>query len=609
MNASLQFSTITELPKVLVNFLLSEELGNFNDVFVKTYNLTEENFDEIIRIEGELFFRALTPDATAVSGALSSRVGISADKSDAAAKEILSTICGPVKWFFPAYSGDVNSKISKVIQPEISFDAAVKSVSDIVGDLPRPAATRLDEVVGAVLKTEKFDRAEVEKKLRAAFTEGGCGLREDVAKKVVRQIREYVAAYKINKTEAPVNAVPTRTIDPSTIPKSALTEDDHVEISDKKNNAAEVKELILNTQQQSLVDAVLAIEPMTDRSPEMQARWKSIVVTRIGGARDAVQTRAALSAPMAQGGLGVSAFEVNRLAALLEKTVGGFENRRAEFTVMEKIASVQKNATGSANAGPEAKTSSDQRELNQRFVSMFGRDAVEAIRKETRREIQTAEAAHPGQEAKSHMAPILSSIPAVTTAPAAVPATIPSAAARPITATSGTPKYVPKIPDKLRQLIDADQPIFPIKPKNVTPGAMPVSTIQSTAQVKKITDIRPSSHPNVGHRLMGPIDELASMTLVDFRRLSEDVSVRIQKIRSKLEVIGQEGPSEKVRAVHAIEQCEPIRLYREFLKRGLFTGTSVDELAASEKKLGKPSLEPDEIAALRDLLASIRYIT
>jgi hypothetical protein len=170
-------------------------------------------------------------------------------------------------------------------------------------------------------------------------------------------------------------------------------------------------------------------------------------------------------------------------------------------------------------------------------------------------------------------------------APVAAPQSVPAPAAP---ANTEAPKYVPKVPDKLRALIDADSPIFPLK--------APSAPVQ-----KKSADIRP------GMKLIGPVDELRTMSLVDFRRLSNDVSVRIQKIRSRIEVIAEDGPHEKIRAIQAFEQSDPVRLYREILKRSLIEQKSTEVLCEEYKKQGKEFLDLDEITALRQFLTQIRY--
>ena len=108
-------------------------------------------------------------------------------------------------------------------------------------------------------------------------------------------------------------------------------------------------------------------------------------------------------------------------------------------------------------------------------------------------------------------------------------------------------------------------------------------------------------------RLVGPVDELRIMTLIDFRRLSEDPTVRIQKIRSKIEVVGQDGALEKINAMHAFEQSEPVRLYRDLVKRTLLEGKDISQIISERKAAKIPYLEINEMSALKDFLQLIRY--
>ncbi len=595
MNTSLQFSSVVDLPELLSGYLFRPELVAFVNGLLINYEIDPERRVDIVRLQSHLVFRLITIES--LSEKIAEALALSDEqKIHNIAQDIYNEFCGPIRWYFPDLSGRLEkmgfvlnaSDLFPLKQPETSLDEAVKAIMSKVGDLPKPTTEKVRLLVENTLRNQQCDSEKVESELLRSVSEGGIGIGEYNARTIVMLLEDYIAVYKFsdipdkNDWTAPKKELPP-TLDPATIPKDILSGTEAADLGGAATQAANaVATAPLSLHQNELVQAVLGADSLQDRSEDLQKRWKMIVEARIGGARDAAKTRSMLELSEAAGGLGLSASEALRLANLLEQTASSFEKRREEFSVIEKNERV-KNQAAAIMAGPEANDRKTQAQLNERFVAMFGKGAVEEMRRETRREIESPEKAHPGESSRSHVAPFNLN-PAPVAAPQSVSA--PAAPAAPVNAEA--PKYVPKVPDKLRALIDADSPIFPLK--------APAAPVQ-----KKSADIRP------GMKLIGPVDELRTMSLVDFRRLSNDVSVRIQKIRSRIEVIAEDGPHEKIRAIQAFEQSDPVRLYREILKRSLIEQKSTEVLCEEYKKQGKEFLDLDEIAALRQFLTQIRY--
>jgi hypothetical protein len=592
MNTKIQFSSMIGLPELLIDFLFSNELEMFNNGLVENYGFSDEQRSTVIRLQAELVFRTI--EIEDLSRLVETRLNIT--KPDIIKKitqEIYDEFCGPIRWYFidlEARLEKVGFTIAKtdifpVAQPKTSFSEAVSTTMSKVGDLPPSVKSKVLAIVENCLKNQWYDSEGLRGQMLKPLTEGGIGLGQNNTALILDQLRDYITLYKFsdipdkNDWTAPKKELPP-TLDPATIPKDILSGTEAADLGGAATQAANaVATAPLSLHQNELVQAVLGADSLQDRSEDLQKRWKMIVEARIGGARDAAKTRSMLELSEAAGGLGLSASEALRLANLLEQTASSFEKRREEFSVIEKNERV-KNQAAAIMAGPEANDRKTQAQLNERFVAMFGKGAVEEMRRETRREIESPEKAHPGESSRSHVAPFN-----LNPAPVAAPQSVPAPAAP---ANTEAPKYVPKVPDKLRALIDADSPIFPLK--------APSAPVQ-----KKSADIRP------GMKLIGPVDELRTMSLVDFRRLSNDVSVRIQKIRSRIEVIAEDGPHEKIRAIQAFEQSDPVRLYREILKRSLIEQKSTEVLCEEYKKQGKEFLDLDEITALRQFLTQIRY--
>lgn len=589
---SLKFQMVGELPNTVLEYALNPSILQIGEKIAADFGLAGEHTQEINGLFGSILMRE-TPVADLIKS-LSAQFGFDETKARDCAVHIWRELCAPIAWYFENFAElmaqekiDV-SGVTPVLQPTTTIDAAVADILLLSPDMPGNTKEKLSTYVRTVLQGNDFDIEAVRKKISQSVSDGGFGINSKTAWKICVKLRDYLGEYLF--TGPSVAAVITPATTPASEPVvpmafgSELQPHEAAEVAALGGAAEAVASDSLVAQQQALVEAVLAAESLAGASAEVQARWKSIVDARVGGARDAAQTRTLILSPANKGGFDLPAGEAERLADLLEKTAAGFEQKRGEFSVTAKIASVM-NATASLAEDPDKKQKDTQKELNARFVGMFGKDIVEKMRQESHREIETKEAAHP-EENKTEM-----TSPAVKQHVAEGGAPLANEVASPPAATPAPPKYTPKIPDKLKNLIDADTPATAFLKKN-EPAPAPATP--------KHSDIR------APQRLLGPIDELAFMTLIDWRRLSPDPAVRIQKIRSKIEVIGEDGGMEKIRAVQAFQQSEPAKIYREILRESLQKHENTETLIAEREGAHIPTLDTVEFEVVKAFLAEIR---
>ena len=594
MNTNIQFTTLGDLPKLLMEVLFSNSTFALNNGFAANYDLSQDFMDEITRIEGGLLYRTIRPDQ--VLSEVETRLKLNSEHAKKCAVTILKEFCGSLAWYFPGLVqalAQLDAKLSPpifpVAQPSASLAEAIAAIMLLADDMPKHIKPAVEIYVTEVLKTQMFDRAALIKKFIGSSSDGGFACNEDRARSIINLLRDYITVYHFTDVED----VGAPKIDPASVPKTILVAHESADVAEKQTIADGVSSSSLSAQQEAIVEAALGAVAFDGVSPERAARWRTLVEARIRGVRTADKTLTILQAPQNMGGLGLSVEEAARISNILEKTVTGFESKREAFSVVEKLASVAEQ-TAQIAQGPEEKMQADQRELNERFMNMFGKSVVEEMRKESHREIETRAAAHPN-EMLTDLPQLLT--PAINRAPIAqvratvsvAPDTIPPVDRPP--APQLPPRYVPKVPEKLKQLIDAENPILPIR----SAGDKIVSIPKKSSDIKQV------------RRLVGPVDELRIMTLIDFRRLSEDPTVRIQKIRSKIEVVGQDGALEKINAMHAFEQSEPVRLYRDLVKRTLLEGKDISQIISERKAAKIPYLEINEMSALKDFLQLIRY--
>lgn len=524
------------------------------------------------------------------------------------AKILWRDFCGPFGWywsdlpeFLKKYNLDVSVNGFSIEQPRVGRAALLAEIMAEADDALIKIKDKFKKYLAEIINGGEFNEATVMKKMTDSITVQGYAFGIGRAEKIIKVLRDRLGSYDIFDDSAPppapvvtpvepVVSVPASAVAVPAVPAATTPVAATPAPLGELLSPAEKKEVVdtatlptnnLSATEEALVDAVLLAAPLEGRGEEMQKKWRQIILARLKNVRDAASTARILSATVAAGGLELPAAEAERLAGILEKTLAGLNARQQEISVVEKIASVQARTKELAK-DPDQVQSEKQAELNKRFVGLFGKKAVAEIRAETHRELMTEAQAHPnGAPAK------IAIVVPTPAAPPPVPVNMPSAPPAP----PASAQYTPKVPERLKQIINAEQPYF---------SGQPVATPPAKA-VLKTGDIRPPQ------RMMNPIDELRAMTLVDWRRLSPDASVRVQKIRSKIEAAGADGAPEKLRAISAVQESEPIKVYREILRASIFQQQSFAEAATARKENNLPTLDTAEEEAIRALLDAIRY--
>ena len=136
----------------------------------------------------------------------------------------------------------------------------------------------------------------------------------------------------------------------------------------------------------------------------------------------------------------------------------------------------------------------------------------------------------------------------------------------------------------------------PLPPKPPPTMAIP----QTSGGKAKLEDVayRP--------RLMGPMEELKEMSLLDFRRLSPKVKVSIDKISAKIELLGQESYQNKIRGIQAWQGSPVNSLYKAILNESLRKSLTVNQVIEEKQKRSEETLKPEEFKAVVELNRSFK---
>ncbi|MFH1632028.1 MAG: hypothetical protein ABIA47_03370 [bacterium] len=108
-------------------------------------------------------------------------------------------------------------------------------------------------------------------------------------------------------------------------------------------------------------------------------------------------------------------------------------------------------------------------------------------------------------------------------------------------------------------------------------------------------------------KLIGPVEELGTMTPAEFRRLSSDPVEAARKIEDKLILLEESAYEDRVRGVKAWRRSPISKLYLEMSSEALRTGVSVAEIATRRRNAGEESLSPAEIKTLISLNSRLKF--
>ena len=107
--------------------------------------------------------------------------------------------------------------------------------------------------------------------------------------------------------------------------------------------------------------------------------------------------------------------------------------------------------------------------------------------------------------------------------------------------------------------------------------------------------------------IMGPIDELARMTLVNFRRLGVTAEMRAQKILEKVELLEQDSFALRSQGVEAWKNSEVNRFYLTLGQESIVQGSPVADVIRRKENAEQPTLSLEEFNSIADLNKSLRY--
>jgi hypothetical protein len=139
-------------------------------------------------------------------------------------------------------------------------------------------------------------------------------------------------------------------------------------------------------------------------------------------------------------------------------------------------------------------------------------------------------------------------------------------------------------------------------PVSPTPTSASTPTAPSKPGKPVVSDVKPTAR-----KLVGPVEELRSLTLKDFRRLSKEPKEATLKIKDKLDLLGDEQSFEvKTQGMKAWRESTLNKLYLEILRRSL-EGQPISKVIVDMEDKGEETLTKPEFDAIMKMNREIRF--
>jgi hypothetical protein len=278
----------------------------------------------------------------------------------------------------------------------------------------------------------------------------------------------------------------------------------------------------------------------------LQERCKKIVESRVRDVRDANATRAQFERAVEQGGLGVTGRRLADLTQALEAQVDAYQAQ-----VMKDQAQKKESAQQEKRLSQEQKTQLSKREdklLTKRYVQLTGTSPSQSI------------------------SPVAPTGARVTSA---------------MSASDALARQEAQIDtQKVRSVIEAAKPLVQPSQPIGNPSMQEVSFEK---------------------RLSGPVDELSSMSLMDFRRLSRDPQQAATKVKDTVDLLEEQGYDKKIAAIQAWRSSPLNQLYVGLTKDAVLKGLPMTEILAQHQALDKETLTETELKVLMELNGALRF--
>jgi hypothetical protein len=450
---------------------------------------------------------------------------------------------------------------------------------------------------------------------------------EHVSQEALVDIKNKFAVIITNlpKQESTASASPIApTASATTSSAIVFSTDDDAEINQYKNSTTAG----MTTDYERLADALIVEFGYTTSEEVLRKRLKNNIVARLRGVRDNLEAREVLEKSKKIGGLEFTSEQASALLQLIARKMPKMAVEAAvnvahitfptqrPFAAPSRISLQDKKKYTPTQSAPVSTTSVSTDPVVSQVVPEIAsapivsavakpvaapkvvssvqpiieeEDGLPVIRytplKQTAEEVESTQAVDDKVQSPAIEVPVRTES-----------AVAPEKAVQPVMANVEVPLTT------IVESMAVERPEMPLPQPQ--PYAAPTPPIKPPA----VTSRKPSlDGVKLVKQSVGPIDELSGMTLIDFRRLSADPQMAVDKILAKIELLTADGYGKRLEGIAAWRMSEVSKFYRLLGQASLNNHQSVEEVIADRLKTEKPTLSLAEFEAVMSLNEKLRY--
>jgi len=157
--------------------------------------------------------------------------------------------------------------------------------------------------------------------------------------------------------------------------------------------------------------------------------------------------------------------------------------------------------------------------------------------------------------------------------------------------------------EELKELAPPAPVVAPVPARKINVTVSPKTVMPAQQQQRN----EPVSDVKYVRQLAGPVEELRTMRLTDFRRLSKDPKTATQKVMAKVDLLAADSTDKRVQGVVAWRESPVMKLYLAVTKAALDEATPLVAIIEKKKKEIPEMLTIEECQAIRELNTKLRY--
>jgi hypothetical protein len=165
----------------------------------------------------------------------------------------------------------------------------------------------------------------------------------------------------------------------------------------------------------------------------------------------------------------------------------------------------------------------------------------------------------------------------------------------------------PKIPTAPQAAAMPPIRVVPAQPATPPPPPEPQYRPKPSPVIRRPDDRPAMSDIQVPSKMTGPVDELRTLTLVDFRRLGADTKQAVARVIEKIDLLGEESFAKRAEGTRAWRESPLYKLYLDMGVESMERGEPINIVISRRATSNRPYLSENEFSAVADLNQQLRF--